>query len=359
MTHLLAALSILLGGAIVAYAVQTAIRTFLLPQPGMSLLSRSVFRAMKPFFEAIARAPMMPGRRRDWMDIYAPLCLVLIVFATMVIISIGYALMLYGLGAPSAPAALLLSVSSLSTLGFAPMPAGYAIPIVATIETMTGILVVALLIGFLPTIYAAIQQRQQSVAALATRVGTPLSAERIVQRYAAPPGPDRLDELWRDWTRWFDDLADSHDSLAGIVFVRSPQPRRPWPLAAGAVLDAAALAISVLDRPDDADAEQCLIAGSHALRQVVGGIRRHPLRRAHGQTAQLTRQQFDAACDALAAAGFPVAADRAAAWEAFAALRARYDADLATLYRLADASSGARADHQAASRGRASQHRQP
>ena len=46
----LPALCVLTGGAIVAYALQTAIRTFLLPQPGLSLLSRMVFRAVRPVF---------------------------------------------------------------------------------------------------------------------------------------------------------------------------------------------------------------------------------------------------------------------------------------------------------------------
>ena len=61
MTAALPALGVLTGSAIVAYALQTAIRTFLLPQPGLSLLSRMVFRAVRPFFDAIDRMPI-PSR---------------------------------------------------------------------------------------------------------------------------------------------------------------------------------------------------------------------------------------------------------------------------------------------------------
>ena len=63
MTAVLSALCVLAGSTIVAYALQTAIRTFLLPQPGLSLLSRSVFRAVRPFFTAVEGVPFAAARR--------------------------------------------------------------------------------------------------------------------------------------------------------------------------------------------------------------------------------------------------------------------------------------------------------
>ena len=74
---------------------------------------------------------------------------------------------------------------------------------------MTGILLVALLIGYLPTIFAAVQQREQGIAALAAHVGLPLSGEAILIRYAGSPGLAHLDELWTDWRRWFAALGES------------------------------------------------------------------------------------------------------------------------------------------------------
>ena len=124
----LPALSVLTGGAIVAYALQTAIRTFLLPQPGLSLLSRMVFRAVRPVFEAIDRMPIPEPRRRAWMNMYAQLCLLLIVFTAMVILSLGFTLILYGLGLSTLQGAFLVSISSVSTLGFAPLPGVWPSP---------------------------------------------------------------------------------------------------------------------------------------------------------------------------------------------------------------------------------------
>jgi hypothetical protein len=339
MMEALPALGVLAGCAVVASALQTAIRTFLLPQPGLSFLSRTVFRTMRPLFAAIDRLPFPPARRQAWASVYAPLCLVLIVFVTMVVISLGYTLILYGLGLPTLQAAFLASISAISTLGFATVPEGLVIPIVATLETMTGIFIVALLIGYLPTIYAAVQQREQAVAALVAHVGTPLSGQAILLRYARSPGLAHLDELWSAWHRWFAALETSHNTLAGIIFVRSPQPERSWVSAAGAVLDAAALAVSTLEPPGDAGAEHCLEIGGQALRQVLDGARPLLTPRARDQEdrLQVTQSAFEAVAAGCAAAGLPVVANRTAAWQDFAQWRGTYEALLLALGRLTQA----------------------
>ena len=184
---------------------------------------------------------------------------------------------------------------------------------------MTGILLVALLIGYLPTIFAAVQQREQTVAALAAHVGPPLSGEAILIRYAGSPGLAHLDELWTDWRRWFAALGESHNSLAGIIFVRAPQPGRSWVTAAGAVLDAAALAVSTLDPPGDAGAEHCLEVGSQALQQVLDGARPllGPRSHEHAGCLPVTPSAFKAVAAGCAAAGLPLVSNRTVAWQEF------------------------------------------
>lgn len=334
MKAIVGAASLVAGIAIVGYALQTAIQTFLLPQPGLSLLSRFVFRSLQPVVHSIERAPLPPARRHAWLSIYAPLCLLLIVFGTIVVIGVGYTLILYGLGASTLEAAFLISISSVSTLGFASMGSGVVIPLAATIETMIGVLIVALLIGYLPTIYAAVQEREQAVAKLAMHVGTPPTGVSILSRYAGADGASRFESLMTEWSGWFVALAESHNALAGIVFARSPQPQRSWVTTGGAVLDAAALALTAL-APPLAGAEPCLTAGSQALRQILDGVHLRPADDRAGEAAlHVTRADFDAACAALAQAGLPAATDRAAAWSAFATRRGDYDAALVALCRL-------------------------
>ena len=61
--------------------------------------------------------------------------------------------------------------------------------------------------------------------------------------------------LWVTWESWFAEIEETHTSLAALTFFRSPQSDHSWVTAAGAVLDAAALATSVLDIPRDRQAD--------------------------------------------------------------------------------------------------------
>jgi hypothetical protein len=101
----------------------------------------------------------------------------------------------------------------------------------------------------------AVQQREQSLASLIAHVGSPLSGEAILVLHGRAPERAHLDEVWTEWQKRFPDLDANHNSLAGIIFVQSPEPDQSWVTVAGAVLDAAALAVSTLDPPGNTAAE--------------------------------------------------------------------------------------------------------
>src|SRR5207244_13198099 len=64
----------------------------------------------------------------------------------------------------------------------------------------------------------------------------------MLTRFHRIHGLDHLTDMWEAWEVWFAELEESHTSLPAVVFFRSPQPEHSWITAAGAVLDAAALA---------------------------------------------------------------------------------------------------------------------
>ena len=144
---------------------------------------------------------------------------------------------------------------------------------------------------------------------------------------------------WTDWRRWFAALGESHNTLAGIIFVRAPEPGRSWVTAAGAVLDAAALAVSTLDPPHDAGAEQCLEVGSQALQQVLDGARPllGPRRHEHAGSLPVTQSAFEAVAAGCAAAGLPLVSNRTVARREFTHWRDTYDVSLLALGRLTGA----------------------
>ena len=136
-------------------------------------------------------------------------------------------------------------------------------------EAAAGLAILALLIAYLPTIYNTFSRRELGVTQLATRAGTPPSAVELLMRYHAIGWNDELPRLWGTWETWFAELAETHTSLAVLVFFRSPNPHRSWVTAAGALLDAASLAQSTLSIPWSPQAGLCIRSGTLALREIA------------------------------------------------------------------------------------------
>ena len=334
-TILRATLGSALGLLLVVQTLRSALRVFVVPRAVPDPLARAVFLLLRALFDY--RAARIPTyRARDQlMAWYAPTCLLLLLLVWLLAVLTGYLLLFWAIGVRSLPAAFTLSGSSLLTLGFA---TAQGLPQIALAfsEAILGLILVALLIAYLPTMYAAFARREAAVALLEVYAGAPPSAVELLLRFYRIHGLERLREQWVTWESWFVDLDESHTTLAPLVFFRSPQAHRSWITAAGTVLDAAALTVTVLDRPRDPQAELCLRAGYLALQHIAAFFRigYPPAAPVPEQAISITRAEFDAAYARLAAEGLPLTADREAAWQAFAGWRVTYDTVLLGLVRL-------------------------
>jgi len=272
------------------------------------------------------------------MAIYAPLGLLSMAASWLVLAGTGFALVYWGLG-DSPVSAMVVSGSSLFTLGYARPASGAGLP-VSFLEAAVGLVLIALLIAYLPPIYAAFSRRETAVALLEVIAGTPPSAVVLLQRHARVDGLSRLPTLWMRWQEWFPDVEESHTSIAALVFFRSPLHDRSWVTAAGCILDAAALAESCLDVPPSPDAALCIRGGFVCLHRVAEYFNiPHPHNPRPDDPISVSREEFDAAWDALAASDAPMKPDRDAAWVSFAGWRVNYDAPLLGLAALTMAPS--------------------
>jgi hypothetical protein len=220
----------------------------------------------------------------------------------------------------------------LFTLGFT-KPHGLAQSGLAFSEAMLGLLLIAILIAYLPAMYAAFSRREQAVNMLEVRGGTPPSAVEMLMRFNRIHGLDKLGQYWRTWEAWFADVEESHTTLAALVFFRSPRSELSWITAAGAVLDGAALTLSSVDVPYEPSAALCIRAGFLSLRRIANyfGIPNphdphYPI-----DPISVSRAEFDATLAQLEAAGLPLKTDREQAWKDFAGWRVNYDRALIRL----------------------------
>jgi len=320
----------LAGAYVVVATLGSAVRTVVLPRAVPARLGSVVFVNMRRVFDLRVGRAATYERRDRMMAPFAPVSLLCLALTWLVITYVGYVAMFWALGEGSLREALTASGSALLTLGFE-VPDSLPTTFLAFSEALIGLTLLALLITYLPSLYAAFSARESEVALLEVRAGSPPSGVAIIERYALINWLGGLSSIWGRWERWFVDVEESHTSHPSLVFFRSPQPDQSWVTAAGAVLDAAALTSSTLEEHDP-DARLCLRAGFIALGRVAGffGIP-VPSDPKPDDPISIARDEYDAAYDRLVAAGVGVRPDRDQAWKDFAGWRVNYDAALLAL----------------------------
>jgi fumarate reductase subunit D len=320
------------GAAVVAAVFLSAVCTVVVPRGVPVRLTRIVFRTMRRFFEMPSRAASTYEQRDRAMALYAPVTLIVLPVVWLAITLIGFGAMYWALGVHPVRQAFTESGSSLLTLGFI-RASDVPTTVLAFSEAAIGLILLALLITFLPSMYGAFSRREHSVATVTILAGSPPSPAEMIQRFYLIKGLEQMEEeVWRPWLDWFVDVEESHTSFAGLPFFRSPQPDRSWITAAGVVLDSASLYASTLEVPRSPGAELCIRSGYVALRRIAEfyGMPFDP-DPAPTDPISVSREEYDAVCDRLAEVGVPLRADRDQAWRDFAGWRVNYDRVLLAL----------------------------
>ncbi|MGI8698678.1 MAG: hypothetical protein ACR2J0_05995 [Mycobacteriales bacterium] len=270
----------LAGLAVVALTAASAVRTVVLPRAVPARLTRVVFLAVRGLYRLRLGRAAGYEQRDAVMASYAPVSLLVLLQMWLVLVWLGYAAMLWAAGAGSTAYDLVLSGSSLVTLGFV-APHTTVLILLAITEAAVGLVLLALLITYLPSLYGAFSRREAMVAKLAVRAGEPPSGAELLIRASVLSNLDALGEFFAGWEDWFIELEETHTSFPALTFFRSPQPDQSWVTAAGAVLDAASLRASTVDAPRDVTSELTIRAGYLALRRTPPstGCHTRPTRR--------------------------------------------------------------------------------
>jgi hypothetical protein len=333
-------LSALVG---VATVLASVLRTVVVPRADPAILARVAFLSVLLLLHARLR---VTGRsdyaaRDRVFALEAPLGLFaqLLTWALMIFLlfaALFWALSASPLDGGSISRALELSGSSMLTLGF-DSPHGLARQLTAFATAGVGLTLLALVITYLPTLYAAFSRREALITKLAVRVGVPPAGPALISSSWKLGRFDQLEEVWNSWEDWFIDIGESHTSFPQLPYFRSHHPYNHWVVASEAVLDGSALFITACDTPRQSRSELCLRAGVHSLISISDflGIPHGPPE--PNARIVLPQERFEQAFDELGAIGVPMVKDRSAAWAAFRPMRARYEPLLAALGRMTDA----------------------
>jgi len=232
--------------------------------------------------------------------------------------------------------------SSMFTLGYA-APVGSGSTTLEYLAAFTGLVVIGLQVGYLPTLYAAFNRRETEVSLLVSRAGVPAWGPEILARtrwgiYEADTR-QVLAELFPAWERWAAQVAESHTTYLTLARLRSPRPLSNWLISLIAVMDAAALHLALTPSQEPKLAARLsLRMGFVALDQLARTMRL-PVPDEPDPDAPVTVSfdQFREATTILRRVEYPIERTDEQAWPHFRGWRANYDTAALLLARQLDA----------------------
>jgi hypothetical protein len=327
----------LLGTVGVLTVLSSAIRTVMLPRALPALIARVVFLATRGVLRAAAL--WLPSRRReDLLSLQGPMGLLAQLATWVILVAVSFAAMLWAAGGSPASLAgvgeaLRESGSSLTTLGLI-HPYRLAGEALAYVEAAVGLVLLALVITYLPTIYGTFSRREALVSKLSVRAGSPPTATGLLSQSWRLGRFDLMEEVWDLWEDWFIEVGETHTSFPQLSFYRSTRASTSWVTAAGAVLDAAALIDAGVGSAPNSRAQLCLGAGIDAMSRLASYYGAPD----HGAGwPRLPRETVATTLAELADTGVPLRCDEEQTWRNFARWRARYERQLLTMAALVDA----------------------
>ncbi|MFD0574388.1 hypothetical protein ACFQ0T_40615 [Kitasatospora gansuensis] len=210
----------LAGVLVLLFTVASILRTLVVPRGLYSALVnrlwsvlRATLRALSPF-----GGYQVQDRVQTWL---APLILLGMLTTWLAGMLVAYTLLLHGLSELEWSVSFREAGSSLFTLGFA---SGERLHLSALdfLAAATGPLVIALLIGYLPTLYGAYNRREVEVTLLQSRAGEPAWGPELLARQSLVDTETALPQLYRDWERLAADIGEGHSNYPVLLSFRSP-----------------------------------------------------------------------------------------------------------------------------------------
>jgi hypothetical protein len=261
----------LVGGVVVvAVVLWDVVETIVSPRrvSRRFRLTRGVYRMTWIPWRAVGRRIPSGKRRESFLSVFGPTSVLLLLVLWVAMVVTGFTLLQWGAGSGVQRAAgrsewladLILSGMTLFTLTGDLAPLTVPARVLTILEAGTGLGLLAIVIGYLPTLSQAFSRREVSVSSLDARAGSPPSAGELLLRHAGDARQGELATLFGQWEAWSADLMETHVSFPALAYYRSQHVNQSWVAALTTILDACALVLAVVDEPQAARAARLTFA---------------------------------------------------------------------------------------------------
>jgi hypothetical protein len=306
------------GGLLLVVVLWDAFETIVLPRRVMRRfrLTRLFYRSTWLPFRSLAHLRKRGAARENFLSVYGPLSLLLLLALWATGLIVGFALVHWGFGtrlqlpkgAAGFGASLYFSGTTLFTLGLGDVAPTSGIGRFWTVlEGGTGLGFLALVVAYLPVLSQAFSRRELNISLLDARAGSPPTAAELLRRHAYPDSGEGLEQLLVEWERWSADLLETHISFPVLAYYRSQHENQSWVAALTTVLDVCALIIAGVENGPRRTARLTYAMARHAvvdLSRVFDQPPRPP------NPDRLPAEELAKLREALAAAGRTLPAER-------------------------------------------------
>jgi hypothetical protein len=354
-------------------------RTVVIPRALRSIVSDAVAAVVVGIGVGISRIRNSYPKRDATLAWTGPTIIIAQLLTWLLMYLLAYGLLIYGASGNDFGESVRQAGSSLFTLGFASVNTENQ-TIIDFMAAATGPIVIALLIGFLPTIYSSYLEREVDITMLSATGGEPAWGPELLSRLAIGGTLDGLPSIFMEWAKWATRLRLTHVTYPVLVYVRSARAMRHYAVALLAVMDAAALKLALNTSLPRKEAFALLLEGGQTFEvlyvflfqkrtwsnrvpfsgrfigrssrtdlvtsrlpewndrmlavhlaadmdavQSLDGNAVRALEQGEQQPLTIARADFDHAVDVLRRSGFPIERDLDEAWDLFRVARARYE----------------------------------
>lgn len=366
------------GLVLFSMTVWAVVTSMLVPRPKRAWIAETANHLTSVTFLFFANRHKTYERRDIVLAASGPTA----VLAQLAVFLLGFWLalsaMIFGVSDLGVSSSLFQSGATLLTLGIVE-PVNFAQVVLTFIAAMVGLVVIAILIGYLLTLYSAYTPRESHVNKLSLLAGEPAWGPELICRDHLLVGDEQAAFDVEEWIDWASDLRMAHSINPILNYFRSPSPRRSWVVSLLAVLDAANLRLTTMRRQELNSAMVRLVSEGTQTMAAVRGIQTMlsgdgwvPIRTSHGRLAKgqlgaasagenavvaaisadarnsqrhpvappnspgaattsgygpevgITRDEWDHACDVMRRAGVELFDDLEQAWKDFCSVRVTY-----------------------------------
>ena len=241
-------------------------------------IARNLNRALWRPWRAVA-ARLRPANADTMLGLFGPLALILQLVTWTIGLLLGYALLEWAVGGGSFVDRVFFSSGLFLSAGAA--EGDYGVRVVELLEAATGVGVLFIVIGYMPSVYGAFSRRETAVSQFATRAGSPPAAGVLLHRVIGREQWRELELELRSWEEWAAELMETQLSYPLLGFYRSQHVNQNWLAALTAMVDVAAFIKATAPEGKVVAADVTYSIGRHALADLSlqHGVVKHSIDR--------------------------------------------------------------------------------